>query len=321
MNIAIVGSGAWGTAMALHANGCGHHIFLFPRDQKELNILLSHRENIDYFPGFMLPDNIKLTLDFHLLESCDVIFIACPSAGLSEVCNIIKQHRLQKNCCVISLCKGLPYDSLIFPSDIIESSINTTFAIFAGPTYAREVANGLPTNVDLASKDERIADVANGLNFKTIGINCTNDIKGVELGSCLKNIYAIGAGILDGMKMGDNFRCAYITSAIKEIANIGVSLGGLRETFYGASGLGDLMATCSGDWSRNRTFGERIGQGEAPEKILATSTAAIEGYKTSKIFFNECTKLGLHTPIMQKIYNIVYRGNDLVEADFFSCIH
>ncbi|MDR1458514.1 MAG: NAD(P)H-dependent glycerol-3-phosphate dehydrogenase [Puniceicoccales bacterium] len=321
MNIAIVGAGAWGTAMALHANKCGHHISLFPRDQKELNTLITHRENVNYFPGFLLPDEIKLTLDFNLLESSEVIFVACPSVGLDDMCHIIKQHQLPKGCCVISLCKGLPYDSLTFPSDIIKSSITTSFAILSGPTHAKEVAKGLPTNVDLASKDEYITQIADKLNFKTIGIRCTDDIKGVELGSCLKNIYAIGAGILDGMELGDNFRCAYITSAIKEISNIGVNLGGLRETFYGASGLGDLMATCSGVWSRNRTFGERIGRGETTEKILATSIAAIEGYKTSKIFFNECSRLMLDTPIMKRIYNIIYGGKSLEEADFLSCIH
>ncbi|MDR2735916.1 MAG: NAD(P)-dependent glycerol-3-phosphate dehydrogenase [Puniceicoccales bacterium] len=320
MNIAIVGAGAWGTAMALHANRCEHKVTLFPRDQKELDRIAIHNENVDYFPGFTIPDEITLTLDFNLLESSDVIFIACPSVGLNDLCNNIKQYNLQKDCCVISLCKGLPYDSLTFPSDIIESSISTSFAIFAGPTYAKEVAKGLPTNVDLASKNKAIADIANKLNFGTIGIRCTSDIRGVELGSCLKNIYAIGAGILDGMELGDNFRCAYITSAIKEISDIGVNFGGQRETFYGASGLGDLMATCSGVWSRNRTFGERIGRGETPEKILATSISAIEGYKTSKIFFNECTKLGLKIPIMEKIYHIVYGGKSLEEADFHSCI-
>jgi glycerol-3-phosphate dehydrogenase (NAD(P)+) len=168
-----------------------------------------------------------------------------------------------------------------------------------------EVAEGKNAAMVLATKSKKIYTMQEALNSERIRIYSSIDVRGAELGGCLKNVYAIGAGICDGLNLGDNARAAYLTRSLKELVTIGVALGGHGETFYGLSGFGDFIATCTGAWSRNRTFGERIGRGESVDEILETQRAVVEGYKTARSFHIICEKMGISSPIMSEIYSIL----------------
>jgi glycerol-3-phosphate dehydrogenase (NAD(P)+) len=178
------------------------------------------------------------------------------------------------------------------------------FGVLSGPSYAREVALNFQTQPVLASKNNCCKDL--NITFSNMALIYDTDIIGVELGGCLKNIYAIGAGICDGLKLGDNAKCAYITACLHEMVHLGMSLGAQKQTFFGPSGLGDLLLTCSGNWSRNRTFGETIAQNYNPQEIINKSVAAVEGYRSIKTFYDIFKERAIDAPIANALYRMLY---------------
>jgi glycerol-3-phosphate dehydrogenase (NAD(P)+) len=188
---------------------------------------------------------------------------------------------------------------------------NNIFGVLSGPSYAREVALDLQTQLVLASENNCCKNL--NVTFSNMSIVYDTDIVGVELGGCLKNIYAIGAGICDGLKLGDNAKCAYITSCLCEMVRLGTSLGAQKQTFFGPSGLGDLLLTCSGSWSRNRTFGETITQNHNPQEFISQSVAAVEGYRSTETFYNIFKEKTIDAPIINALYRILYDSITSVE--------
>ena len=320
MNVCILGAGAWGTAMALHLDRCGHSVTLVPRRMEHALSIASSRENSDYLPGFKLPHSIQVGCEpGPVLMEAEVVFLACPSKALRALCRLVKHHLAvarQLKLCLI-MCKGLELETLKTPVEIVSKELpGVACGVISGPTCAVEVAAGKPTAVALAlggdcAHAERYQEACSNAAFRAY---LTDDVRGTELGGTLKNVYAIGSGLCDGLQLGDNAKAALLTRSLNELVRIGVSLGGQKETFFGLSGFGDLVATCSGEWSRNRSFGERVGQGEVPSQILEGQKSVVEGYCACECLCRICHEKNVDTPILGVIHAILYEDLDPLAA-------
>jgi glycerol-3-phosphate dehydrogenase (NAD(P)+) len=269
------------------------------------------RENSIHFPGFSFPKNLRTDSSFAALLSSDAVFLACATAGVLEFCRRIREATLgfSRLPPLITLCKGLVPESLQFPTVAIQSLLpQFEIGVLSGPTHAGDVALGKPTAAVIATAmdRERACRLQAWISSPSFRVYRTADVTGVELGGALKNPYAIGLGIAEKFAGSDNGWAALLTRMVAELARIGVSLGGQRETFYGLSGLGDLIATGNGRWSRNRTFGERIARGEKPEAILSDGKLTVEGYGATKGFHELCRRKKIPAPVLGGIYGILY---------------
>lgn len=319
MNIAILGAGAWGTAVALSSWRAHHTVTLITKNAQDAAEINTHHENITFFPGIEIPEAITVTHRYDGLKTCDVLFLVCPSAAIDDVGKHIQEAGLPASVPIISFCKGLPGETWELPSMYISRRFpSNPFGVLSGPSYAREVALGLPTTVVLASKNPDCRNLA--FQFPNMTILPSEDVIGVELGGCLKNIYAIGAGIFDGLQLGMNAKCSYMMTCLQEMIMIGQKLGAQTETFYGPSGIGDFLATCSGSWSRNRTFGESLIQDYDPHKLFTQSVAAIEGYRSVKTFHHIFEEKSIPAPVVNALYQILYGGTIQDVADIKTTI-
>lgn len=321
MNIAILGAGAWGTALALHVSRITEHrVTLVPRRFEHALSIASSRENQDYLPGFQLEQNLQIGCEIKpAIMEAELVILACPSKGLRELCESIAEcaESSWQVKMVVTLCKGLEQDSLLMPAEVVKAVLpNTPHGVLSGPTFAGEVAQGKPTAMVLAAEEDNalLHAMQIALSSASLRIYRSTDVRGVELGGCLKNVYAIGAGICDGLAMGDNAKAAFLTRSLHEMVKLGMSLGGTRESFYGLSGFGDLIATCHGDWSRNRTFGEHIGKGQTVEELMESRKTVVEGYWATACFHQLCQKQAQEAPILSKIYEVAYEGVEPLKA-------
>lgn len=307
----VLGSGAWGTAMAFHLASCGHQVWLVTRDEATAQLLKSSGGNEAYIPGLKFPQNLVVSSDFNVLLDSDLAFLACPSQGIYEFCQRIGEIPFgrAKKPLVVTLCKGFVPETFDLPTSIVQKLLPTfDVAVLSGPTHALDVAKGKPTAAVLASciEEERLEKFQEAINSSQFRIYRSADLLGVELGGCLKNPYAIGMGFAAALDYGDNGRAALLTRMMTELARIGTALGGKNKTFYGLSGLGDLLATAQGTWSRNRQFGERIARGESVEAIFRAQKVVVEGYRATKGFYDICRRHNIECPIMTTIYKILY---------------
>jgi glycerol-3-phosphate dehydrogenase (NAD(P)+) len=211
---------------------------------------------------------------------------------------------------LVSLAKGLEATTHLRPSEIIQEVLpGSRVATLSGPSNAEEVALGMPTAVVLASNQihgERISELQAALSARSFRVYASDDLTGVELGGCLKNIYAIAAGCCDGLKLGDNAKSAMLTRALSEMVRLGQLLGARAETFYGLGGFGDLVATAHGSWSRNRTFGQRIAEGTPARVLIENRRTVVEGYRSALSFFELCRTRGIEAPILAEVHAILY---------------
>lgn len=320
MNCCILGAGAWGTAMALHLDRCGHSVTLVPRRMEHALEIASSRENRDYLSGYKLPHTIQIGCELEpVLMEAEVVFLACPSKALRALCESIKPHleaAWQLKLCLI-MCKGLELETFKTPAEIVGEALpGIACGVLSGPTFAGEVADGKPTAVVLAVGDDCEDPERYQMAFSNTGLRAylSEDVRGTELGGTLKNIYAVGCGLCDGLLLGDNAKAALLTRSLNEMVRLGVLSGGQKETFFGLSGFGDLVATCSGQWSRNRTFGERIGQGEAPQTIIDGQKSVVEGYRAVKCLQQICARKKMDAPILGVIHSILYEGLEPLAA-------
>lgn len=317
MNFCVLGAGAWGTTFAIYLSKIGHVVTLVPRRVEQALKMSSERENEEYLPGISFDSDLQIAFSYKpVLMECDYLFFACPSHALRKTCEQVLNNcedswRLKGG---IALCKGLEPKTNYLPHQVIQKILGMKFSAgyLTGPTYANEVASGKPAAMTLAidSSEKELVDIQSQLSSKEIRIYRSSDRIGVGLGSSLKNIYAIATGISDGLELGDNARAALITRSMNEMIDLGVSLGGKRETFFGLSGFGDLVATSSGTWSRNRIFGLAIAQGQCPQKILDSQKTVVEGYWATECFYNKCMDLNLEMPILFEIYAILYQKKE-----------
>lgn len=317
MNFAVIGAGAWGTAFAIHLSRLGHPVTLVPRRFEQALALSSEHENTEHLPGVKLPPSVQIGHELTpVLMEAEVALLACPSQALRETCARIQQNRALATQLrfVISLAKGLETGTHLRPSQIIDAMIPGVRAgILSGPTNAEEVALGKLAAMVLATS--RTCDGTTAVQAAISGpglrVYTSDDLTGVELGGALKNVYAIAAGVCDGLRRGDNVKAALLTRALAEMVRIGQQLGARPETFYGLSGFGDLIATSYGSWSRNRTFGQHLAEGRTADEILSTSHSVIEGYKTAQSFAGLCAGRGIDTPILEEIHAALFEQKPL----------
>ncbi|MDR2576954.1 MAG: NAD(P)H-dependent glycerol-3-phosphate dehydrogenase [Puniceicoccales bacterium] len=307
----IFGAGAWGTALALHLGTLGYEVLLVLRREEQALEMARTRENSAHFPGFQLPANIHVSANLTLKDAA-AVFLGCATAGVIEFCKRINTAATQDNSYppIISLCKGLVPETRQLPSDAIAQLLpRHHVGALSGPTYARDVAQGKQTAAVLAfaKNFEKLCEMQALISSHLFRVYRTNDLRGVELGGALKNPYAIGMGIAEQFAGSDNGRAALLTRMLAELTRIGTALGGCEKTFYGLSGLGDLVATGSGEWSRNRSFGLRIGRGEKAE-VIAREGITIEGYGAAKGFREICHAKNIRAPILEGLCGILYES-------------
>lgn len=276
--------------------------------------LASDRENKDYLPGYTLPFDLQIGCEVRpLVLEADVVVLACPTVGLSGWCEVLQRdvaaaERLKM---IVTLCKGMDLDTLRLPSELVEEKFpGVACGTLTGPSYAGEVAAGKPTALVLASNaPEALAcEIQQAFSGETLRIYRSNDLVGAQLGGGLKNIYAIGAGISDGLGLGDNAKAAYLTRALHEMVRGLQLLGGRTETAYGLAGFGDLMATCSGGWSRNRSFGEALARGKSVDALLRDRRTVVEGYRSTESFYRIFRNKGQEMPILNQLHAVLYEG-------------
>ena len=319
MRFVVVGAGAWGTAFAVHLARLGQAVTLAPRRVEQMVKLGVTRENEDYLPGIALPDGVRVEADLEkALEGAEVVLLACPSQALRETCvRVCDALRGQSVRLVASLAKGLELGTHLRPSQVIADVFKKPVAgSLTGPTNAAEVARGLPAAMVLGVTEmgATVQEVQAALSGPTLRVYTSDDLAGVEIGGCLKNVYAIAAGCSDGLKLGDNTRAALLTRALAEMVRVGMKLGARAETFYGLSGFGDLVATCHGAWSRNRDFGEQVGRGRSVAELLKDRKSVVEGYKTTKSFHELCVQQGIDAPILAQTHAILFEDKQPAEA-------
>jgi|CZKI01.1.fsa_nt_gi glycerol-3-phosphate dehydrogenase (NAD(P)+) len=320
MKFCVVGAGAWGTAFALHLARGGRAVALVPRRPEQAAAIGSARENREYLPGVPVPASVEVCAGLaEGLAGANVILLACPVQTLRETADHIRAAlpagaapRL-----VVSLAKGLELGSHLRPSQAVAEALpGVMVGALSGPTNAAEVARGQPAAMVLAAKaDESVVpEVQAAISGPTLRVYTTDDLAGVEYGGSLKNIYAIAAGCCDGLGLGDNAKAALITRAVAEMVRVGVSLGARRETFYGLSGFGDLVATCHGAWSRNREFGQRLGEGRRIAELLEGRRTVVEGYETTRSFAGLCAERQIDAPILVEVNAILFQGRRPADA-------
>jgi glycerol-3-phosphate dehydrogenase (NAD(P)+) len=267
-----------------------------------------------------IPPSVVVVHDLAMaVRAADVILVACPTQALRETCARLQRWLSlgEPGRVVISLAKGLELGTHFRPSEVITGALSeTVVGSLTGPTNALGVARGDPSAMVLASSvtSGPLEDLQTAISSPTLRVYTSDDLPGVEFGSCLKNIYAIAAGCCDGLRLGDNSKAALLTRALAEMVRVGVALGARAETFYGLSGFGDLVATSYGGWSRNREFGQQIGEGGDVHALMANRRTVVEGYKTTEAFFSLCATRGIDAPILREMHAILVEGKKPADA-------
>ncbi len=306
--------------MAIHLVRQKHTVTLVPRRMEQAMGMASSRENKDYLPGVPLDANLQIASELKpAIMEAEAVLFACPSQGILYWCSQLKSafssaKRLRY---LVTLCKGLEQSTLQYPVDLVQEQLpGYQYGVLSGPNYAREVAEGQPTATVLAmnAPEEEVFPLQQAINGSNLRVYRSEDVRGVELGGCLKNIYAIGAGLCDGLELGDNAKAAFLTRSLREMVRVGMHLGGEQETFYGLSGFGDLIATCEGSWSRNRTFGEAIARGRSASSLIAHRKTVVEGYWATACFSIKCRKEGIEAPILNEVYSILYEAKNPIDV-------
>lgn len=319
MNFTVVGAGAWGTAFGLHLDRLGHAVTLVPRRPEQAALLNAVRENTDYLPGHPLPFELRVDSNFAAVTGADVVFIACPAQAIRETVGRVRAAlgETRPPRLIVSLAKGLEVGTHARPCEVIGAVLpEAAVGVLTGPTHADEVARGLPAAMVLAAEAPaaRWADVQAAISSPSLRVYTSDDVAGAEFGGALKNIYAIAAGCCDGLGLGDNAKAAMLTRALAEMVRVGTGLGARMETFYGLSGFGDLVATCHGGWSRNREFGQRIGEGGRAAELIAGRRTVVEGYETTKSFAGLCAEKGIDAPILAQMHAILFQDRRPADA-------
>lgn len=304
--ITVLGSGGWGTALAISAFNCGHDVALWSPFEQEVNDLLNFRENVKLLPGIKIPDKINITTDINVAENSLISVIACPSVAVRSVAN--KLATVENHGIVVNVAKGFEKDTLKRLSQIIEEELpSDKICVLSGPSHAEEVARMIPTSLVASSKSFTAASIVQDvLSSEFLRIYTANDMVGVELGGALKNVIAVCAGISDGLGLGDNTKAALITRGLAEMANLGVCMGGDERTFMGLTGIGDLVVTCTSQHSRNNRFGNKVGSGIPVEQALR-EVGTVEGYYATLMAHQLGQKYSVELPIIDCCYKILYK--------------
>lgn len=316
MKIAVIGSGGWGTAIAIMLSSRGHDVYLWSWIQEETDRLKADRENKEFLPGVKFPDTIYCIHDMaECTEGADLVVTAAPSPATRTTAKQLSPH-IKPGQKIVNISKGLEEGSLLRLSEVYKEEIpQGDISVMSGPSHAEEVSRGLPTTNVVASENmetaKYIQDIFMGDMFR---VYTSTDVTGVELGGALKNVIALCAGISDGLGYGDNTKAALMTRGLAEIARLGTAMGANEKTFMGLSGVGDLIVTCTSMHSRNRRAGILLGQGKTLQETLDSVHMVVEGVNTAKAAYEMAKKYNVEMPIVEEAYNILYNGRNAREA-------
>ncbi len=318
MKITVLSDGAWGTALAMNLLRNQHDVTTWGPFPEYLEEMRKTRVNSRFLPGVTLPEKLKFEPDMGVaVRGSELLLLATPTQYLRSVLNTLKPHFDSKRHLLVNVAKGIEIDSWLRISEIVSEVLGQSrYVILSGPSHAEEVSRQVPTAVVAASADPADAELVQKTflneNFR---VYTSGDVVGAELGGALKNVMAIAAGIIDGMKLGDNPKAAMMTRGITEMGRLGETLGGRAATFSGLSGIGDLIVTCTSGHSRNRHVGEELGRGRQLSEILeAMGMVVAEGVTTARGAYALARKAGAETPIIDEIYAILYENRDVPSA-------
>jgi glycerol-3-phosphate dehydrogenase (NAD(P)+) len=316
--VAVLGAGSWGAAMAIHLARLGREVRLWARNPERIAKVAADRAHPNH-PAVALPD--ALCPEPSLEAACDgaeAIVIACPSTAVRSLAGVVLPL-VRSGALFVSTAKGIEAETRLTMSAVLEQVLEGSFpgrvSVLSGPSFAREVAQGMPTAVTAAARSLEVAEELQRLfNGPTFRVYTTDDMVGVEVGGAVKNVIALAAGVSDGLGFGSNTRAALITRGLAEIARLAIELGADRATLAGLSGMGDLVLTCTGELSRNRQVGLRLGRGEKLPEILASMSEVAEGVKNTASIQALAQSAGVEMPITEQMYAVLYDGKDPARA-------
>lgn len=314
--ISFLGAGSWGTALAILCANNGHKVTVWSKIKTETDMLREKREHVDRLPGVKLPESIVIEDDLQTAcEDMDIIVFSTASSFIRSTANEAEPY-IKEGQIVVNVAKGIEENTLMTMCEILEDELpKADVAVLSGPSHAEEVSKGMPTTVVVGAKSEKTAtfiqDVFMGNNFR---VYVSPDIVGIELGGALKNVIALAAGILDGMGLGDNTKAALMTRGIVEISRLGMELGGKMETFFGLSGIGDLIVTCTSTHSRNHNCGYLLGKGKTLEEAKQEIRQAIEGVNCAKAAMALANKYHVSMPIVEQINAVLFENKATEQA-------
>lgn len=321
MRISVLGAGGWGTTLAILLHHNGHQVTLWEYKKNYAKTIHRSRENKIYLPGIKIPKEINIE---HSLEESSVnkhmIVIAVPSQFVRSVMHQMKRYDFS-NTTFVSVAKGIEKETLLTVSQVIKSELkhlsDSQVGVLSGPSHAEEVSRKIPTAVVAASRDENTAkQIQSAFITSYFRVYSSTDLLGVEYGGALKNVIAVGAGIIDGAKFGDNTKAAIMTRGIAEISRLGIGLGARPETFSGLSGMGDLIVTCMSKHSRNRFVGEQIGKGKKLKDVLKSMQMVAEGVETCRSVHQLSQEHKITTPICSAVYKILFEDRDPIKVTY-----
>lgn len=318
MKISVLGAGSWGTTLACLLANNGHKVYLWEIN-KEAAQKLDKERVIPFIGGANIPESIIISSDLNIINETDAVLFVVPSHFLRSTVNSIKNLNINLDKkLIISATKGIENETLLRVSQIIEEiypESKDKVVALSGPSHAEEVSKQIPTVVTSASKTASLAIKVRDLFMNDyFRVYTQDDIVGVELGASLKNVFAVAGGIIDGLNFGDNTKAAIISRGLKELISLGVALGGKEKTFYGLSGVGDLMVTCFSKHSRNRNLGEMLAKGKTLEQAEKELKMVAEGVKTCKSAYQLGKKLNIELPIINQVYEVLFNNKDAKKA-------
>lgn len=314
--VTFLGIGSFGTSLGILLASCGHNVTIWGRNKDEVDRIKKERINKKYLPDITIPSNVIITSDIdEAIKGSQYIVLAVPSYSIRSVCKLISD-KLKKDQVLISIAKGIEEETMLRLSEVIqqEAPLNPV-VVLLGPSHAEEVSRNIPTTVVVSSKEMEYAGKVQDLFMsKYFRVYTNDDLIGVEIGGAVKNIIALTCGICDGLGYGDNTRAALMTRGMSEIIKIGTLLGGKQETFFGLTGMGDLIVTCTSLHSRNRRAGIQIGKGIPVDEACKNIGMVVEGVAACQAFYELKEKLGVSMPITDELYKILFKNKDIKEA-------
>lgn len=314
--VSVIGAGSWGTALAILLTGNGHETILWSHRESQALELSETREHKAKLPGVKLPERLEITADLKKAAvGRDVLVLAVPSVAVRETAKKLQSY-VSCGQLIVNVAKGIEAHTLTTLTDMIEEEIPGVHAcVLSGPSHAEEVSRGLPTTCVVGAKDKVTAEYLQNIFMSPVfRVYISPDILGIELGGALKNVIALAAGTADGLGYGDNTKAALITRGITEIVRLGVAMGARAETFYGLSGIGDLIVTCASKHSRNRKAGYLMGQGRTMEQAMAEVNMVVEGVYSAKAGLELSGKYQVEMPIVEQVNRVLFDGKDPAEA-------
>ena len=307
MKVAVVGSGAWGTALAIRLCKNSHDVVLWTYEKNLISQMEKERIN-PRLPGVELPEEMKVSGDYGCVCGCKMVVIATPSFPIRQTCRNIAPY-LDEDAILVSVTKGIEDGTYLRMSQVVEQETGKKTVVLCGPSHAEEVAQDIPTGLLAASEDRLLAEfVQDAFMSECLRIYTSPDAVGAELGAALKNVIALCAGVTDGLGYGDNTKAMLMTRGLTEIARLGVSLGAQKDTFAGLTGVGDLIVTCTSMHSRNRRAGILIGKGYGAQEAMKEVGAVVEGYYAAKAAWELSQKMGVELPIVRAAYQVLYEN-------------